>query len=251
MSLKVGEIQALLKASYDKKKNDVMNKFIIDKNLSDTRVKVFTVANSNLVYVVHRGSTSYLDWKDNLSYGVGFDVKDSETYKKHSKKHMEAVNKYGAQNIVSLGHSRGALYAAELHKQGFSKSNINLNKPKNVKDWFSKPENEKSQYNISTQLDPVSVLDKFSKTKDNDIVIPSKSFNPITEHKTDVLSNLNSELMVGGNNKFNIVKKVDYSKIRVRQLKDFIKANKNKFDYKVNITNMKKKDLIELVETLI
>lgn len=84
--LSVGELQQLLKASYDTNLVNVGDKFIIDKALSGPRVKVFTVAGSKDVIVTHRGSQNVYEWMDNVNYAAGRDISTSGTYRTHKNK---------------------------------------------------------------------------------------------------------------------------------------------------------------------
>lgn len=254
-NLKPVEIKMLMKASYENNKSNIGD-FIIDNDLSDSRVYVYTRRGTNDVIVVHRGSHGYKDWMGNFSYAANFDLKNDETYKKHKKKHMRAVEKYGAENIISLGHSRGSLYADEMHKQGLDAENINLNKPYNLVDLVksTKKDKEDTQVNISTLLDPISVLGKLVQ-KDNDIIIPSTTINPFTEHKPDVLDRMEQDKLIGKGQNDSIdkllSKHINFKKIRVAELREIIKTNKSKFNRKIKITGLTKPELIKLVDEIL
>lgn len=239
--LSVAELQQLLKASYDTNLVNVGDKFIIDKSLSGPRVKVFTVAGSKDVIVTHRGSQNVYDWLDNVNYAAGRDISTSGTYRTHKSKHDAAVNKYGKENITSVGHSRGGAIATALHRKGLSAASINLNMPTNFMDMLTHHLHEKTQTNIKSSADPVSTLMPANKT---DIVIPSKTLNPITEHKTDVLDGLNQDMLIGAGKK-----KVDFAKLKVQQLKDYVKKNKAKFPKGTNVTGLTKGQLVVLIQS--
>ena len=86
------------------------------------------------------------------------------------------------------------------------------------------------------------------KDNDNDIVIPSDSFNPLTEHNTTQIDNYKSEELIGNG----IFKpKINFCKIRKKELRDFVKKNKKKVKLDVNVTGLNKKQLIELTEYIL
>ena len=122
------EMQQLLSASYDPKLYNV-GKFIIDKSISDQYVKTYTITDSNDVVVVHRGSNDKQDWIDNVAHAIDVNIKYTKTYKMHLRRQMKAVKKYGADNIVCLGHSRGALYCDEFYRDKLCKQVIVYNMP--------------------------------------------------------------------------------------------------------------------------
>lgn len=219
MKFKQIELEQLLKASYDKQLFDVSNRFIIDIPLSDIRVKVYTVNDlPNELVVIHCDSHDGYDWYDNLSYMKNSDLRYSKTYKMHKKRHKKAFDKYTDYHINVIGHSKGALYATQLHNEKLANQVITYNKP--VTD-------------IKTKNDLVSV--------GKSIVIPSDSINALDEHKTD-------KLLIG-NELFK--KTIDYRKFRVHELKDFLKKNKNTIKLDVNLTGLTKPQLVEIVKKVV
>ena len=84
----------------------------IDSPLSDSRVKVYAKKGSNDkdIVVTHRGSVGADDWLDNTRYMFSGKVKGTKTYNLHRDRHKAAIDKYGAQNIIAIGHSRAGLY---------------------------------------------------------------------------------------------------------------------------------------------
>ena len=250
MKFEANEVKQLLGASYKKEKYDI-GKFKIVKSLSDIRVKTYTIDGVSDVIVTHRGSASARDWVDNavwLKYNI---LKNSSTFKRHLKKHMRSVDKYGAENIIVMGHSRGGLYATEIYNMKLAKQVINYNKPVNLYDIAndlvtSKTQDEDSTV-IKTSRDVASIGQNLMKENDNDIIIPSDTYNPFTEHKTDKLDDYTDGLIGKG-----IFKpKVNYCKIRKKELKDFVKKNKKIVDLDINITGLNKKELIELTEYIL
>jgi len=90
--------------------------YVIDKELSDGRMKVFRDVNSPQVIVAHRGSKGIRDWIDNLTYLTTGQMDTTETFKKHEKKHQKAIDKYGAENVIAIGHSRAGKYVENLNE---------------------------------------------------------------------------------------------------------------------------------------
>jgi hypothetical protein len=201
MKFKPSEVSNLIDASYQNKKKDV-GKFIIDKTISNTRVKTYTMEDSDDIVVVHRGSADLNDWVDNAAWLRFNLLTNSKTYKMHLKQHMKAVKKYnGAKNLVVMGHSRGALYAQQLYKDKLAKQLVTYNKPVNLydigKNLVSKNKNDKNNTNIRTSNDLVSVGEKLLKDKKNDVVIPSESLNPLREHGAERLKELDDDKLIG------------------------------------------------------
>lgn len=251
MKFKPSEIQSLLKSTYIKDNYDI-GKFKVDRSLSAGRVKVYTIDGSNDVVVVHRGSADYKDWSDNLQWFQYNSLKNSRTYKMHLKNHKKAVEKYGADNIIVMGHSRGGLYAEQLHKDKLAKQVITYNKPLNLYDMttnlFRGKEEDKNKTEIRTSGDIVSIGAKFSKDTKSNITIPSKTYNPLTEHNTDQLVNLKDDELIGQGI---FKKKIDFTKLRKKDLKEFVKNNRKKLNLDINITGLTKKDYVNILEKIL
>jgi hypothetical protein len=79
MKFKSNEIKLLLEASYDKKLYDI-ERFIIDKPLSNMRVKAYTIEGSEEIVVTHRGSADLKDWVDNATWLRFNIIERSPTY---------------------------------------------------------------------------------------------------------------------------------------------------------------------------
>ena len=182
--MKKSDIQQLLEESYNPLKKDV-GKYKIDKSLSSKRVKVFQDPETQRAFVVHRGTANLKDWATDLSMAFGF---ESGKRFKHSKKVQKAATKkYGKQNITTLGHSLGGRLAEKYHKG--DGQIITLNKaatPRSIRRIV--PKNQ-TDYRHSKDL--VSYLSKYQKYTTKPITIESKSINPITVHKTDILNEIN------------------------------------------------------------
>ena len=248
MKFKPSELTNLINASYS---NELINvdKFKIDSSISNERVKVYTVDESDDVIVTHRGSADTQDWVDNALYGGFNTLKMSKSYKLHLKKHKQAVTKYGSENIIVMGHSRGGLYAQQFYDDKRAKQLVTYNKPVNTMEIaaniFKKNKNDKNQTKIRTSSDFVSVGEKLIKKNDTDIIIPSASYNPLKEHAPDRLNKIGDDNLVGTGV---FKQKINYTKIKKQDLKNFIKQNKKKLKLDINVTGLTKKELILIVE---
>lgn len=181
--------------------------YSIDTPLSDSRVKVYTKNNSKDVIVTHRGSVSMDDWIDNATYMFRGKTKGTKTYNLHRERHKKAVDKYGAKNIIALGHSRAGLYIQELNKEFPMKEIISYNKASGFFDIGKT--NADNQTDVRVGNDIVSLLAPLQKNP-NAIVKIDGTKNPLdfnTAHQTSELDKLGTtfigkkddrEEMVGG-----------------------------------------------------
>ena len=133
----------------------------IDAPLSDSRVKVYKKIGSNQVIVTHRGSVGLDDWWDNAKFLVAGKVKSTKTYKMHRERHLKAIEKYGAENIIGIGHSRAGLYLQELQKEVPIKEIITYNKAVGFYDALRT--NPAEQTDVKVKNDFVSLLSGLQK----------------------------------------------------------------------------------------
>lgn len=160
----------------------------LDHSLSDNQVQVYFNPNTGKAVVVHRGSQDLQDWYENTKQFLGF---KSGTKLDHSRKiQKEAEAKYGAKNVITIGHSKGAYHAEEVGKN--SGEIITLNKPVTTWDVIYGKKVPEHQTDIKAEFDPVSFLRHFQPGKDYEL-IKSDTYNPLTEHNTDVLDRVKDE----------------------------------------------------------
>ena len=154
-------IQELHKDGY----NDVGD-YKIDRQLSHEWVKVYYNSRNNQAVVVHRGSSDLADaWTDTKLF---FQQKNNKCFKISEKVQKEAEQKYGAQNVTTVGSSLGG-YLAEQYG-GDSKEIISMSKPTTLLDVLKGKKKADNQYDIRVDRDPVGILQNFQKGP-NDIVI--------------------------------------------------------------------------------
>jgi hypothetical protein len=228
------DLKGLLKQSYDSKNPRDYKDYEVDESLSGQRVQVYVKKGTNEVFVVHRGSQGIHDWGNDLKALAGYDINNSDRFKHAEKIQKEAEKKYGAENVSTLGHSLSGKIASDIGRN--SKEIITLNKfipPMDLLNPFKKkiPDNE---YDIRTSQDPASALLPFESGK-NKYTIPSVSYDPVKEHKTDTLDRLPEDTMFG---------KGRFKKMKVKELKDFIKSQPK---YRQNFL-LKGKNKSELVD---
>ena len=182
------EIKKFIEASYNEKNPPKeIEGFLLDTELSNKTAKVYHNPTSGETVVAHRGTSGAKDWVNNVAYLTG-NYEKTDRYKMGKKNQQKAEEKYGAENISTLGHSQGAVLARKLGAD--TKEIIGVNGAS----LGEKPlENE---YNIRTSNDLVShLMPKDEKT----ITIKSKTNNPLTEHSANNISAIkHQEIGVGG-----------------------------------------------------
>lgn len=239
-SLKADQIKDVIDLSYNNKKDKAPDGYVIDKELSDGRVKVYKDLNSKQVIVAHRGSSGWKDWLDNAYYATTGNIKSSGTYKTHKKKHEKALDKYGADNVISVGHSRAGKYVEELNKEKPVKEVLTYNKAVGLHDAFQK--NPKNQTDIRSSRDAVSFLAPLQRSANKVVNISSNTLNPLKAHGTSALSSLGNKLIGKG-----------FKQMRVGDMRKFAKAFK-KAKYGEKMTGgakLSKKELTEMIKPML
>ena len=170
--------------------------FMRDHSLSDNKAQVYHNPITNQAIVNHRGTKGKLDWLNNLSYHAGL-YEYTPRYKHGKKIQEQAEQKYGANNINTIGYSQGGILSKKLGSN--TESTIMFNRPVSLKDSLTNSVNPaKNQYDIRTSADPISIFQRFERKANKDLIIPSGSFSPFTNHSTDNLKKLDQIKMIGG-----------------------------------------------------
>lgn len=228
-AMPAGDIKNLLNKSYDPEISS-LDGYEIDPKLSGQRVQVYKKRGTEEVVVVHRGSKGIHDWGNDLKYVLGDDLKDTKRYKHADKIQKKAEEKYGAQNVTTLGHSLGSKLASDVGID--SKETITFNKPALYEKDAVKP----NETTFRTDKDPVSILLP-RKSISEIFTIPSESFNPLTEHSPDAIDRLPPETLIG---------KGHVRKLSKKHLKDIIKKlPKKQGEQKYKVAGRKKSELVD------
>ena len=175
-------LQEFIELSYKGNTSIAPEGYSIDAPLSDSRVKVYTKNGSNDkdVIVVHRGSVGADDWIDNAKYFAFGSVKNTKTFKLHKERQLKAIEKYGANNIIGIGHSRAGLYLQALQKDYPIKEIITYNKAVGFYDMLRT--NPKEQTDVKVKNDFVSLLSGLQK-RPNKMVEIDATANPLDLNK--------------------------------------------------------------------
>ena len=175
-------LQEFIELSYKGNTSIAPEGYSIDAPLSDSRVKVYTKNGSNDkdVVVVHRGSVGADDWIDNAKYFAFGSVKNTKTFKLHKERQLKAIEKYGANNIIGIGHSRAGLYLQALQKDYPIKEIITYNKAVGFYDMLRT--NPKEQTDVKVKNDFVSLLSGLQK-RPNKMVEIDATANPLDLNK--------------------------------------------------------------------
>jgi hypothetical protein len=200
-ALSINHIKKMLKASYNGQSIGIGGKgenppaperiddFILDKQLSGQYGVVYFNPRTGQSVVVHRGTKEAMDWTNNAMYALGM-YKYTNRYKTGLQMQRKAEKKYGAKNITTLGHSQSAELARQLGQN--TKEIITLNPA------YKGEKPLKNEYNIRSSGDVVSA-GLWGTKRGHDLIIPAKTFNPLTEHMIDILDRVDQNKMFGAN----------------------------------------------------
>jgi hypothetical protein len=187
-SIKVSTLEKMLNASYSKDRPKEIDGYQLDEELSVPTVAVYFSPSTRKAKVIIRGTEGTIkDWLNNVQYAVGNYVK-TDRFKIAKEVSDKAEVKYGKANVDTIGHSQGAIGARLL---GADTANIIELNPA-----YLGEKHLPNQHTVRSSRDPVSMLRMFSKAP-NDIIIPAKSINPLTEHSIDVLKRLPQDQVIG------------------------------------------------------
>lgn len=154
----------------------------IDAPLSDSRVKVYQKKGSKEVIITHRGSVGAQDWWDNAKFFVAGNVKNTKSFKLHQERQLKAVQKYGGENIIGIGHSRAGLYLQQLQKDPATKLKEIITYNKAVGFYDALRTNVDEQTDVKVKNDFVSLLSGLQKRKNKMVEIEATK-NPLDFNK--------------------------------------------------------------------
>lgn len=189
-ALKGKEVDQFVKASYEDKKGSTKNigDYKLDKSLSNAKAKVYHDPKTGKTVVANRGTKGTIsDWSNNAMYAIGLYNKTNRA--KQAEATQKKVNaKYGKENVTNVGHSQSGETIRELNKKGLVNQSIVVNPA-------SKHEKvRKNETVIRSSGDIVSALVPKGK---NVHTIKAKSWNPLTEHSSSIITGKDAERSYG------------------------------------------------------
>ena len=162
-----------------KKKSEAkkIDNYVLDEELSTKRDKVYYDPSTGKAVHTIAGTDTLKDWSNNALIPLGLH-QYSNRHKNAEKIQKKANEKYGKDNVDLVTHSQSGHIAENLaNKNLVGGDNTTLN-PAII------GKHNKSVKVVKSMLDPVSLL---TNTNKNDVKIMPKTFNPITEHSTNIL----------------------------------------------------------------
>jgi hypothetical protein len=173
------ELSKFVKGSYAKKKDvKPVGDYQVDKELSTGKNKVYFNPNTGKSVVALSGTHGNItDWANNAHILTG-DFKKTKRYKDAEKVQRKANEKYGMDSVETISHSKSGETARILAKKGLTSKSVSLNPAILGK-------SHKGVQVVRSSADIVSALTPMEK---NDVSIENKTFNPLVEHGTSVLS---------------------------------------------------------------
>lgn len=196
-ALPVNEIQQFINASYEGKKGDTerIGTYVLDKELSTRKAKVYHDPTTQKTIVANRGTTGTLsDWHNNLQYLRG-KYDDTDRMKQAEDVQRKTIAKYGKVD-TNVGHSQGGIITRKLNEKGLTGEVINLN-PASM---FEKQ--KENEYVIRSKSDPVSLLHALNPfARKENTTTTSGTMNLLKEHGSNILSRLDPSKLIGSQGK--------------------------------------------------
>jgi hypothetical protein len=207
-------LKEFLNESYVKpneRKNDIYG-YIRDESIGGNYGAVYFNFEKNEGVVVHRGTDITLgDWKNNLIYADNLNNYVKTDRFRIAKKIQDiAESKYGAFNLITIGHSQGGLLANLLG--GNSKETIifnpamklektrpNMTIVRSDKDLVSLavPIRKKYHETLGKYLTPQKSRN-YRRDRKNDVIIKNDSWsNVINNHDMQILDQLDNNQIIG------------------------------------------------------
>jgi hypothetical protein len=172
------DLKKFVDAGYKNKRDaKTINGYVLDTELSTKRDKVYYDPKTNKAVHTIAGTDKLKDWSNNLLIPLGLHTQTNR-YKNAEKIQKKANEKYGKDNLSLVSHSQSGNIADNLAKKKLvGNENITLNPA------IIGTHNKKLKV-VKSSGDVVSAL-TFTNKKDD--IIKSKTYNPLTEHSTQIL----------------------------------------------------------------
>lgn len=195
MPLSTDQINKFVASSYDKKGTPSIGDYKLDTELSTQKAKVYYNPIDKKVVVANRGTAGTVsDWANNARYLAGT-YDESDRMKQALTVQRQAIAKYGKVD-TNVTHSQSGIIGRKLNEMGLTGQVISVN-PASM---FERQ--KKNEYVIRSASDPVSMLhalNPFARPS-RTTTIKAKSWNPLAEHGSNILSRIKGTIGMGLSN---------------------------------------------------
>jgi hypothetical protein len=240
------ELKVFLNESYvepSQRQNDIFGYFR-DETIGGNYGAVYFNPEKNEAVVVHRGTDATLgDWKNNLIYADNLNnYVRTERFKIAKNIQDKAERKYGAENIITIGHSQAGLLANLLG--GNSKETIIFNPAMKIEKISPNTTIVRSDKDVVSAAVPVR--NTYHRTLGK-ILQPRKSRNYIRDRKNDITIKNDSWFHVINNHNMGILDKLDNNE----KIGKGIKLKKNTNNWINHVKSIQNKKGITYKEALV
>lgn len=189
-SYKGGKLQLkvfkeMIENSYRHDKKEIGN-FIIQP-ISNREVQVWTNFQTRHLVIVFTGTYSALDWLNNYEMVKG-KYQDTLRFKTAKRIFEESLSQFPDFKVSLVSHSQSGMITFLLD-DGRVHEVLTYNPAR-----FPFQKQKNNEYIVKTSADPVSIM---VKSNEKNTIIKSKTLNPLREHSTVPLGELDQNMMIG------------------------------------------------------
>jgi len=200
-SYKGGKLQLkifkeMIENSYKHDRREIGN--FISQPISNREVQVWTNFQTRHLVIVFTGTYTALDWLNNYQMAKGM-YQYTKRFKRAEKIFEETLAQFPDFKVTLLGHSQAGMIVHLLNDSRVYEA-LSYNPA-----WFPTTKQKSNEYIVKTRGDPVSIA---VRPTSRDLVFSTKSSNPLYNHSTVPLEELDQKKMIGRGlntykNKFN------------------------------------------------
>jgi len=175
----------MIENSYKHDKREIGN-FMIQP-VSTREVQVWTNFQTKHLVIVFTGTYTTLDWLNNYQMAKGM-YQDTKRFKRAKKIFEETLPQFPDFKVTLLGHSQAGMIVHLLNDSRVYEA-LSYNPA-----WFPTTHEKSNEYVVKTRGDPVSIA---VRPTERDLVFSTKSSNPLYNHSTVPLEELDQNMLIG------------------------------------------------------
>ena len=183
--LQVKIFKEMIENSYRHDKTQIGN-FMIQP-ISTREVQVWTNFQSRHLVIVFTGTYTALDWLNNYEMAKG-NYQSTRRFKTAKRIFEESLAQFPDFKVTLLGHSQAGMIVHLLNDSRVYEA-LSYNPA-----WFPTTSQKSNEYIVKTSGDPVSIM---VRPNEKNTIIKSKTSNPLREHSTTPLGELDQNKMIG------------------------------------------------------
>lgn len=252
--ISVKGLDQFIRSTYENTPNEIAG-YKLDKKLSTKYTKVYWDDVNKRGIFAERPTSDLRDVASDVLLGLDLTgkiaTKIDSRFKNSWATYDKIDKKYGLDKFIGIGYSLGSTVLERYPKVEQLRESLYVSKPVAPSDIITGKKPVKGATEIRSTLDAVSALKPLQAKAEREKIIKATTWNPFKEHQVaHILPQLNQDEQLGDPNVETGAGQPNFNKMKVTELKQYIKSNRKRVGG-CQVCKKNKKELVQIAHKIL